>query len=171
MNNPFLPPIRPPGAREERQFAALCVRCGKCLEICPHNSIKLVRGRGKNHLTPYVDVVETPCQLCMKCPPVCPTGALDPAVTSHDSVKIGQAYILKDKCHNFTDGIMCMTCYDRCPLRGKGIVLEFGITPAITKDCAGCGVCAYVCPVDAIVIAPRGYLDAPDTAIPLTEHP
>ena len=170
MINFFLPPLRPPGAASEKSFVALCVRCGKCLEVCPHDSIKLMRGVGKNRLTPYVDPDDHPCHLCMKCPPVCPTGALEPTLTDLNRVKMGQAYILKDKCHNFTDGVMCSTCYDRCPVRGTGIVLEFGITPTMTKDCAGCGVCAYVCPLDAIVIHPLGYDAPPLTSVPLTSR-
>ena len=164
-------PLRPPGAKAENKFLALCVRCGKCLEACPHGSIKLSRSWGRGRLAPYVDIASAPCQLCMKCPPVCPTGALDPALDDLNKVKMGQAYILKDKCHNYTDGIMCMTCHDRCPVRGRGIVLEMGLTPAVTGACSGCGVCAYVCPVDAIVIVPQGSGYAPGNALPLASLP
>lgn len=167
MNNLFMPPLRPPGACSERIFTSLCIRCGKCLEVCPHDSIKLVKGFGKSRLTPYIDVQNNPCHLCMKCPPVCPTGALDPKLEDLNKVKMGQAYILKNKCHNFSDGIMCMTCYDRCPIRGRGIVLDFGITPAMTRDCAGCGVCSYVCPKDAIIIMPREYDYSLSDIVPL----
>ncbi len=167
MINLFMHPLRPPGACSERTFISLCICCGKCVEACPHNSIKLEHGFGRTRLTPYVDVDDSPCHLCMKCPPVCPTGALDPELEDLNKVKMGQAYILKDKCYNFSDGTMCMTCYDRCPIRGKGIVLDFGITPAMTKDCAGCGVCAFVCPKDAIEIIPAGYNYTPSDAAPL----
>lgn len=168
MNNFLLPPMRPPGAVSERIFSSLCVRCGKCVEACPHNTLKLTGGFGKNRLTPHVDL-DAPCQLCMKCTEACPTGALDKTVDHMDKVKIGQAYILKDKCHNYTDGVMCMTCYDRCPARGRGMVLEFGITPQVSEVCAGCGVCAYVCPVDAIVVLPKEYEIIPDNALPLAK--
>lgn len=128
-----------------------------------------MRGFGKNRLTPYVDVENAPCQLCMKCPEVCPTGALDPLIKDINSVKIGQAAIIKDKCHNYNGGVMCMTCYDRCPLRGKGIILEFGLTPAVTDECAGCGICAFVCPVDAIIVLPKNY-PLPDKAAPMAKQ-
>lgn len=167
MSNIFLPPLRPPGACAESDFHKLCIRCGKCVEVCPHQSLRLKHGFGKDRLTPFVDVEATPCHLCMKCPPVCPTGALDHTLRDINRVKMGQAYILKDKCHNFTDGIMCMTCYDRCPTRGQGMVLEFGITPAVSADCAGCGICAYVCPVDAVVIIPAASDLIPETALPI----
>lgn len=161
-------PVRPPGAGAEKEFLSLCIRCGKCLEACPHDSIKLRGGLGRARLTPYVDVEHSPCFLCMKCPPVCPTGALDPALEDLNKVKMGQAHILKDKCHNFTDGVMCSTCYDQCPLRGKGIILNYGITPTMTKECAGCGVCSYVCPQNAIVVIPKEYEDyTPPNIVPL----
>lgn len=171
MINIFMPPVRPPGARSEKEFTSLCIRCGKCLEACPHNSLKLSGGFGKGCLTPYVDLENNPCQLCMKCPPVCPTGALDPALKDLREVRMGQAYILKDKCHNFTDGIMCMTCYDRCPLRGEGVILDYGITPAMTSACIGCGICVYVCPQDAVVVVPNGCHLKPLNSLPLVSQP
>lgn len=92
----------------------------------------------------------------MKCPPQCPTGALDAAVTQPAQVRMGRAVILEDRCHNYTGGIMCWTCYDRCPLRGTAVMLKDGIIPAITDACVGCGVCEYVCPVQAVVTVARG---------------
>ena len=79
---------------------------------------------------------------------------------------MGQAYILKDKCHNHTDGIMCMTCYDRCPLRGEAMILSGGFIPAPTTACVGCGVCQYVCPIDAVVVVPSSVKVMP-AALPL----
>ena len=35
---------------------------------------------------------------------------------------------------------MCMTCYDRCPLRGEGMVLDMGYVPAVGESCVGCGM-------------------------------
>ena len=79
---------------------------------------------------------------------------------------MGQAYILKDKCHNHTDGIMCMTCYDRCPLRGEAMILSGGFIPAPTTACVGCGVCQYVCPIDAVVVVPSSVKEMPAEALP-----
>lgn len=76
---------------------------------------------------------------------------------------MGQAYILEDRCHNHNGGIMCWTCYDRCPFRGTAIILAGGFTPAVTSACVGCGICEYVCPVmasgaleKAIFVVPKG---------------
>lgn len=170
MKQLFMPPLRPPGAEDENGFLRHCIRCGKCYEACSHNSIHIITGFTRSHLTPEILPQKSPCQLCLKCAKACPTGALDPGITDIHDVKIGQAYILKDKCHNYTDGIMCMTCYDRCPLRGDAIVLFDGFTPAITKQCAGCGICAYVCPVDAIQIIAKSSKQVPLNSVPIHQQ-
>lgn len=161
----FLPPLRPPGAGKESRFLSLCVRCGKCLQICPHGSIKFTSGFAATRLTPVIVPDEKPCELCMKCSDVCPTGALEGGLEK-EKAAMGRAYILATECHNYTNGPMCWTCYDRCPLRGQAMQLADGITPAVGKACVGCGVCAYVCPKDAIVIVPQSSNYIPNNAIP-----
>lgn len=163
--NKFLPPLRPPGACSELNFLRLCVRCGKCLQACPHYSLRLRGGFGRDRNTPYLNPLTAPCQLCMKCGPACPTGALDPAC-SMKTARMGRAYILKSACHNYNNGPMCWTCYDRCPLRGEAMSLAGGITPAVRDACVGCGVCAYVCPQKAIEIVPSSSAYIPPDAAP-----
>ncbi len=167
----FLPPLRPPGAAAEGDFLRLCVRCGQCVTACPHKSLKLMNGIGRSRRTPRVLPRETPCYLCMKCPPVCPSGALNPAITDMTRAGMGRAYILKDHCHNYTNGVMCMTCYDRCPLRGSAVVLSGGLTPAITKSCVGCGICEYVCPVQAVEVWSSSSRGKPLSAVPTLDVP
>ena len=166
------PPLRPPAARPEGEFLRRCIRCGQCVEVCPHGTLELLDGFGSLRNTPRVNPDSSPCQLCLKCPPACPTGALDASIKDMHQVDMGQAYILKDKCHNHTDGIMCMTCYDRCPLRGEAMVLSGGFIPAPTTACVGCGVCQYVCPIDAVVVVPSSVKEMPAEALsPLAPQP
>lgn len=167
----FRPPLRPPGAAAEKDFTRLCVRCGQCVEVCPHQCLELMGGFGRERRTPRVTPRRAPCQLCMKCPPVCPSGALDPSITDMHRAGMGRAYILRDRCHNYTDGTICMTCYDRCPLRGTAVVLSGGITPAVTTACVGCGVCEYVCPVKAVEVLPASASGVPPTAAPTLKAP
>lgn len=169
--NIFLPPLRPPGAVNEEAFLRLCVHCGKCVEVCPHNSLKMAGGFGRARHTPKVQPEQEPCRLCMKCPPVCPTGALDRHITEMDQAAMGRAHILKNLCHNYIDSTMCMTCYDRCPMRGKAIVLSGGLVPAITEACVGCGICAYVCPQKAVEIVPASSSHIPPLAAKTEKMP
>lgn len=147
-------PLRPPGAAAEAQFLRLCVQCGQCAHVCPHGSVSMTAGTGRARNTPVIVPRKTPCYLCMKCSPQCPSGALDNTVLKSDQVRMGRAAILQNRCHNHTTGVMCWTCYDRCPLRGKAMVLRDGLIPEITDECVGCGVCEYVCPMQAILTVP-----------------
>lgn len=160
--------MRPPGALPEKEFLRLCIHCGKCVEICPHNILKLALTFGRSHQTPYFRAENSPCLLCMKCPPVCPTGALSSECADMHDVKIGMAYILKSGCHNYNNGIMCWTCYDRCPLRGEAIILKDGFVPHITDKCTGCGVCAHVCPQKSVLVVPASSSYTPPDAAPQT---
>lgn len=159
--------LRPPGACEEKKFLSQCVRCGKCIHACPYGSVRIKGGLSALRGTPYVDPLLAPCYLCLKCMPVCPTNALAKNISDIRQIKMGQAYILKNKCYNFAGGTMCSTCYDRCPLRGEAVIMEFGITPAMTKACAGCGLCAFICPARAIVVMPASSSIIPAMALPL----
>ena len=163
----FRPPLRPPGAVEENLFSHLCIRCGKCIAACPYHTIRLTGGFSKNRLLPHIIPREHPCHLCMRCTPVCPSGALDPSLSDLAHARIGKAHMLKHKCHNFIEGdIMCTTCFDRCPLKRRSIILGHGgIIPVITEACVGCGVCECTCPQNAIIVLPENY-PAPEGAIP-----
>lgn len=145
--------LRPPGARNERDFLARCIHCGRCAEVCPYGSIRMAGGFGVMRNTPHIRPRAIPCWLCMKCPPVCPSGALRP-VQAMQEADMGMAVLLKSKCHNWVGEVLCRTCYDKCPLRGTAIILEGGDIPAVADSCVGCGVCEHVCPVDAIIVRP-----------------
>ncbi|TLD42859.1 MAG: putative ferredoxin-type protein [Candidatus Jettenia ecosi] len=34
--------IRPPGAADEKEFLALCIRCGECMKVCKTNGLHLL---------------------------------------------------------------------------------------------------------------------------------
>lgn len=168
MSRVFLssPALRPPGAVKEKEFVVRCIRCGQCVEICPHGTLVFKGGFGRDRHTPMFEPEDTPCYLCMKCPPVCPSGALDASLTDMRRAHMGRAHILRNRCHNYTGATMCMTCYDRCPLRASAIVLADGLTPAVTSACTGCGICAHVCPVKAVVVLSREAHWVPGDAVP-----
>ncbi len=175
--NPFISDyeinrLRPPGAVEEQKFMALCIRCNRCMEVCPYGSIKRA-GLGATIGTPHVFPQDKACYLCMACCRLCPTGALDKDLKDPSKVKMGKAKIEPSICysHLFLEhdvipdeslekiGALCNTCYNVCPLRDKAIILKDNLYPVILDDCVGCGICVERCPTRpkrAINVIPAG---------------
>jgi ferredoxin-type protein NapG len=88
--------LRPPGAVDENEFLALCIKCGQCLQVCPYHSIKLsdiAKGHGVG--TPYIDARERGCYSCTAVPCVlaCPSGALDHKTEAPEDIKMGIAVL------------------------------------------------------------------------------
>lgn len=125
----------------EKRLLATCIKCGRCMEVCPYKSIKLADW-GPRYGTPVIDPLKMPCYLCMKCPEVCPTGSLTEG--KKEEAGMGLAHIVKETCLSW-QGDICNLCFKRCPLKDKAITLDDDLRPVI-EDCVGCGVCLYVCP-------------------------
>lgn len=150
------PALRPPGALPEREFAARCIRCGRCAEVCTYRSIRPASAaRGLEAGTPEVVPRAAPCWLCLRCPPLCPTGALAPVRLPRD-VRMGRARVVPERCFAHL-GVVCRTCLDACPLQGEAIRQDAELRPEVTDRCAGCGLCEHRCPAPdpAIVVEAR----------------
>lgn len=164
--------LRPPGAADERQFMALCIRCNRCLEVCPYGSIKR-SGLSLTMGTPYVLPEQKACYLCMACCRLCPTGALDSHLRNPEKVGMGKARIDRSICysHLFLEhdvlpdtsgrkiGALCNTCFNVCPLQDKAITLRDNLFPEILDGCVGCGICVERCPTRprrAVSVVPSG---------------
>ncbi|WP_102345610.1 4Fe-4S dicluster domain-containing protein [Bacillus sp. Marseille-P3661] len=162
--------LRPPGAVDEDEFLALCVRCGKCNLACPYDSIKMGKedfGLGLG--TPYIDARDIPCMLCadFPCVAVCPTEALS-GIEKKEDVKMGIAVINEKTCIAY-QGMRCEVCYRVCPLIDEAIMIKYHLRPGDNthaifapvinpEKCVGCGICVQRCVMDnplPIKIKPR----------------
>jgi MauM/NapG family ferredoxin protein len=156
--------IRPPGAQNEAELLARCVRCGQCLKVCLTNGLQPVlweaglEGLYTPRLVPRLGYCNYSCNLCSQ---VCPTGAIPkmPLAEKQKTV-LGTAFINHSRCIPYTEGSDCMVCEEHCPVDPKAIIYsEQEVTgpdgqrvrvklPVINPDrCIGCGQCENVCPV------------------------
>lgn len=144
--------LRPPGAVPEETFPAKCIRCGRCVEVCPYRSIRMLDIRFGIHAgTPLIEAEKIPCYLCMKCVDVCPTGSLERVEQAE--TRMGLAIINKFHCAAWIGTTLCRTCYDKCPYPEQAISLK-ELKPIVHETaCTGCGLCTHACPVTT----PEGY--------------
>jgi MauM/NapG family ferredoxin protein len=156
--------IRPPGALPEPQFLAACVKCGECMKVCPTNALQPAstqagpEGLWTPVLVPKIGYCEYYCSLCTQ---VCPTGAIkELKIKEKTKIKIGSAWINKNRCIPYALGRSCTVCEEKCPTSPKAIkmmetemlmpdgTVEYQGVPVVDLDlCIGCGICETQCPV------------------------
>lgn len=164
--------LRPPGALDEPDFLAACVRCGLCVRDCPYDTLKLSGVGGPAQVgTPYFIAREIPCEMCedIPCVVACPTGALDHGLTDITKADMGVAVLVgRETCLNLL-GLRCDVCYRVCPLIDEAITLVATPNPrtgahaifepfVISDRCTGCGKCEQACVLpdaSAIKVLPR----------------
>jgi len=149
---------RPPGAVQNPDlFNEKCTVCGACVVACPHGTlfqIPDVRG-------PVLDPNLRACRLCHDYPCIasCETGALKKLKKNH-LPWFGNAFVNDEKCHNHAakrqqnnakGTPFCKICQMGCPVKGT-ISFSGKKFPVFGDTCTGCGMCALVCPADAIEI-------------------
>lgn len=67
-------------------------------------------------------------------------------------VRMGTARLNPSACY-LAQGQPCDYCMVRCPLKDEAISMgPKGLPEIHASACAGCGVCAYLCPSDALSI-------------------
>jgi ferredoxin-type protein NapG len=150
------PPLRPPGARPEREFLETCFRCGSCADACPAKAIALTESINEDQVgTPYIDPDAAACVICddLACMKACPSGALK--LVDRFDIRIGLAAVDHHLCVR-SSGVECTDCLDHCPLGETAIrLLPNGrvqvINPAPTgQGCTGCGLCQQHCPTNPV---------------------
>ena len=74
------PRLRPPGALDEKEYLASCIKCGQCVQVCPVEAIELA------------DIFDGQGQAC-------PTGALTHEINYSHETRMGIARLeLPDEC-------------------------------------------------------------------------
>lgn len=144
--------VRPPGGQDEEALIANCIRCEKCVEVCPRDAIKLAHIEDGILVmrTPQMDFYRDYCDFCAEendgvplCAATCATGALSVSAGSASDVVLGTAILKKDWCLAYHD-TGCHVCYDACPY--EAIELDELRRPYVVVDrCNGCGACEAVC--------------------------
>lgn len=97
------PRLRPPGALEEQEFLASCIKCGQCVQVCPVEAIVLADvfdGFGLG--APYVPARDQACDFscdAVQCVLACPTGSLSHDIDKKEQVRMGLAVLSRpDAC-------------------------------------------------------------------------
>jgi MauM/NapG family ferredoxin protein len=155
--------LRPPGARDEREFLARCVRCGICMKVCIGNALHpaMFESGLSGLFSPILLTRAGYCEYnCTLCGQVCPTGAIE---RLEQDVKqrwvIGKAEFDTSRCLPY-QGIPCLVCEEHCPVPGKAIrtrEVDMQVSPGKTirikqpfirlGRCIGCGICENKCPL------------------------
>jgi NAD-dependent dihydropyrimidine dehydrogenase PreA subunit len=184
--------LRPPGSVDEKRFLQLCVRCGKCMKVCPGPVLHPAGlETGINALwTPVAVPTWAGChQECNFCGHVCPTGAILPlAIEAKKQTSMGLAIIDTQTCRPYAGEEDCQLCYEECQAAGyeaiemREIELDVGDIPEGVMSpmdmeaassilapfvdagkCVGCGLCEYRC--NAYWVKHRGEVAAPPIAV------
>jgi len=151
-------PLRPPGALDEDDFAATCIRCMRCVDACPNRALVPlpIRAPGGIGGTPTMEPRKAACMLCsteegdyLKCTEACPSGALQLVKKTHDEivekVAIGIAEIDLNLCYSYNNW-SCGACFRACPLAGEAMTIGRWEQPTIHPEaCVGCGCCERSC--------------------------
>ncbi|MCX8085834.1 MAG: 4Fe-4S dicluster domain-containing protein [Rhodocyclaceae bacterium] len=85
--------LRPPGALDEKDLLASCIKCGQCVQVCPVEAIKLADlADGFGVGVPYIEAREQACDFscdAVQCILACPTGALTYKKPAYMAVRPG----------------------------------------------------------------------------------
>lgn len=150
--------IRPPGTIPELDFINTCIRCGKCIKICPTNGLQPclfesgINGLWTPHLVARIGGCEKNCNFCGQ---ICPTGAIrNLQLEEKTYVKLGTAVIDRSRCIAWEQNKACLICDEACPYNAINNFNEtiqnitIGRPFVDERLCTGCGICESRCPIE-----------------------
>lgn len=105
------PLLRPPGALNEKRLLATCIKCGRCMEVCPTGSLR--EGKKEEAAMGLAHIVKETClswqgDICNLCFKRCPLK--DKAITLDDDLR-----------PVIEDCVGCGVCLYVCPTKPKSI--------------------------------------------------
>lgn len=143
--------VRPPGAQDEDLFLGACIRCDRCMSVCPERAIVLAKLEDGllAARTPKMGFRAGYCTMCeggYLCAQVCPTGAIRVGFDDMRD-KMGMAVVDYAECllYRGVSGACSKQCVAACPYGALaysdagGLVVDEG-------KCNGCGACELACP-------------------------
>ncbi|MDF7805936.1 4Fe-4S dicluster domain-containing protein [Pontiellaceae bacterium B12219] len=148
-------PVLPPGAKNIDDFAATCIRCYACVDVCLTGVLTVRKKGGVAELCiPEMDFDRVDggfCeQYCNACSQVCPTGAIQSIrLEEKENRKIATASIKREACLAWEERQECMACDEFCAYNaiehrtGRDGIPKPIVNP---KKCRGCGACRNICP-------------------------
>jgi polyferredoxin/ferredoxin len=150
--------IRPPGAVPESDFLNVCIRCSKCMKVCPTNGLQPclfeagINGLWTPRLVPRIGGCEKNCNMCGK---VCPTSAIRKlSLEEKTYVRMGTAVIDRSTCIAWEQDKVCLICDEACPYNAINSLRETVRETTLLRPfvderiCTGCGLCESVCPIE-----------------------
>ena len=150
--------LRPPGAVNEDDFLALCIKCGQCEQVCPYHSISLAdMAQGLSIGTPFIEPLNRACYLCTAVPCVlaCPTGALDHSTEKPQDINMGVAvFKFSNKCIGISTEEVTRNDIDRIYNHPHTNKLENEVLEKLEEyEDKACTICADMCPYPNSILA------------------
>ena len=136
---------RPPWARDNPEFLALCTRCHQCIDHCPQKVLR-ASDEQDDHLKqlPTLILEYGSCDFCGQCADHCPGGALD-KVNGRQHQAIAQVNVHCQRKYQ----PHCNLCLEACPK--QALTIGAGNLPVVNRElCTGCGECSLDCYTNAI---------------------
>ncbi|MCC7554305.1 MAG: 4Fe-4S binding protein [Methanobacteriaceae archaeon] len=121
-----------------------CTECGKCIDICPPDILKLTHDDKKP--------VEGFCVMCQKCVNICPVDVIGIS----DNIKEPKECKIPIKGPIYINNCVgCGTCVDFCPVDAITLDKIGGSIEIDEHKCIKCGVCSQTCPWNAVFISAK----------------